>query len=302
MFALSTSWNAWRHTSGKEMVEDILSLGFKKIELNFTVSPEIFDQILSIEEDGSIQVTSLHNYCPFPSSKKKRVSPDMFSLSSINEEERLWAVKQTLNTFESALRIGAKAVVVHLGYIKMRSFTRELVSLFIRGKRNTEKYEKLLGKFKSVREKKSDQYFSAVCRSLETILNKIEGSGIGFGIETRFYGNEIPSLEEIGVLLERFEGSSAGYWHDVGHARVKDVLGIDSEDEHLDLYCNKMIGMHFHDVAGIRDHKVPGTGNVDFSKLAPFMKDDLIKVIEVHPPSTAEDIIRGLSVLERCKL
>ena len=302
MFALSTSWNAWRHISGKEMVEEILSLGFNKIELNFTISPEMFDQIMSIAEDGSLEITSLHNYCPFPSSEKKRISPDMFSLSSTDEEERLLAVSQTLNTFESALRIGAKAVVVHLGYIKMRSFTRELVSLLIRGKRNTEKYEKLLGKFKSVREKKSDLYFSAVCRSLETILNKMEGSGIGLGIETRFYGNEIPSLEEIGVLLDRYEGSSVGYWHDVGHARVKDVLGIDSEDEYLNLYCNKMIGIHFHDVAGVRDHKVPGTGNVDFSKLAPFMKDNLIKVIEVHPPSTSEDIIRGLSVLERSKL
>ena len=64
MLALSTAWNAWRHTSGKTLVDEILNLGFNRIELNFTISPSMFEEILSLQKKGKIEVTSLHNFLP----------------------------------------------------------------------------------------------------------------------------------------------------------------------------------------------------------------------------------------------
>ena len=56
-------------------------------------------------------------------------------------------------TIQSAAQIGASAVVVHLGYVRMRSFTRKLVNLYNLNKKDSWRYSRVLQKFKRVRSK-----------------------------------------------------------------------------------------------------------------------------------------------------
>jgi sugar phosphate isomerase/epimerase len=46
---------------------------------------------------------------------------------------------------------------------------------------------------------------------------------------------------------------------------------------------DQLIGIHLHDAIGLDDHIPPGSGEIDFKALKPFLKTDTIKVIELKP-------------------
>jgi len=52
-----------------------------------------------------------------------------------------------------------------------------------------------------------------------------------------------------------------------------------------------------HDVNGLQDHLAPGMGEVDFSTLAPYLVDGVLRTLEVSPDCTTDQIARGLEIL-----
>ena len=59
---------------------------------------------------------------------------------------------------------------------------------------------------------------------------------------------------------------------------------------------DKLFGFHIHDVQFPgRDHCPPGTGDVDFAALKPFVKPSHIKVFEFNPHMTVADLKAGVA-------
>jgi sugar phosphate isomerase/epimerase len=58
-----------------------------------------------------------------------------------------------------------------------------------------------------------------------------------------------------------------------------------------------MIGAHLHDVVGINDHGVPGSGDVDYTQISEFLPAAAIRTLEVRPGITAEQIQGSLQFL-----
>ena len=56
--------------------------------------------------------------------------------------------------------------------------------------------------------------------------------------------------------------------------------------------------MHIHDVTLSRDHKAPGQGEFDFKRLQEYLRRDIIKVFEIHPPAAAEEIRTGVKYIK----
>lgn len=255
------------------------------------------DQIHSAQKDGLINVVSLHNFCPIPEGlPRPKASPDYYSLSSPNEEERARALLETKHTIDTATKLGAKFVILHTGRVEVDP--GRLRWFYSRVRKNVRHEELLKADLIKERESKKERYLSSAMRSLEELSDYSQKAGVLLGIENRYYLHEIPSLDEIGIILDRFGDTNISYWHDTGHAQVSENLAICKHKDYLDRFGARMIGVHLHDVVGCDDHRAPGKGNLGFRVLTPYLREETCLVFEPHYPVTGRQIKKGVRYLE----
>lgn len=290
-FGLSTSWNALRSADAGKLLFEIKDLGFQEIELSFNLRAGLVNNIGALLKDCDLRVASVHNFCPIPDNLKvEEALPDCYSLAALDPEERRLAVKQTEKTIDTAARVGAAAIVLHIGRVEVPEHTRQLIQLYEGGLKGREEFQLLREGMISERRKFAPAFLKNALASLVELNLYAQEQGIYLGIENRFYYREIPSFEEIGIVLQEFNNTSVFYWHDTGHARVMENLGFVKPGQYLDFYGPRLLGFHLHDVQGCRDHLAPPKGELDFTALRPYLKDDVIKIIEAHEPATAEEL------------
>lgn len=295
MFYISTSWNFRQHTRAKGIVDEIKKAGTFGVELNFSLPRALLGEFALLKKNGEVDIISLHNYCPLPEGiDPKKASPDFPSLSSPDEAERREALRLTKGTIDSAMELGARAVILHMGRVEVKNRTIKLSHL----EKGTPAHNELKTRMEEERQLLAKPYFENALKSLEELEQYAGRKGISLGIENRYYFRELPSFEEIGRILDHFGDSSIYYWHDVGHAKTQEYIGFGTHDDYLKSFSRKLMGIHLHDIIGVDDHRVPGKGNFDFNVLKPYVKKDTIKVIEAHQPATVDDMIEGADLLK----
>lgn len=297
--AFSTSWNAYRYNHARGLLFEIKQLGFNDIELSFNLTGSMVDEMPSVADELGLNILSLHNYCPIPDGfSRKEALPDCYLLSSLDSEERKTAIKFTKRTIDTAYSLGAKAVVLHCGRVEIEDKTRELISLYDNGSVDTKGFSKLRDSFVSQRAAVSADFLTKILSSLDELASYARDKGISLGIENRFYYREIPSFEEVGVILNKFKGSNIFYWHDTGHAKVMQNLGLIKDGDYLKAYSQDLLGIHLHNIIGCLDHQAPIKGDLNFSEFRPYIKKDTIKVIEAHHPASALEIKESIELLK----
>lgn len=296
-FSLSTSWNRESAKDMISMLKEIRDIGFNKIELNFTLTSKDISDIASVKDGLGIEVTSLHNFCPIPvESSITDASPDYYPLSSLDEGLRGKAVNATKKTIETAKRLSARAVILHLGRVEIRDKTRKLGGNLDHASRHA----KIKSKMLEERREKSAGHFEQALKSLNELSGFAKKAGITLGIENRFYYREIPSPDEMQIILDTFKDDHIGYWHDVGHAQISENVGLyNHKKDYLDRFSHRMVGMHLHDSKDIDDHRAPAQGNFDFSILKPYIKKDTLLVLEPQFPASPREIKDGVKQLTK---
>ena len=110
------------------MLQELLDMGFERIELGHGVRISLMEGILRMAESGRVKISSLHNFCPLPV-EITRPSPDCYQFSSPDQRERERAVRFSLQTIDFAARLGANRVVLHLGRTPLDDYTDKLVRM-----------------------------------------------------------------------------------------------------------------------------------------------------------------------------
>ena len=84
----------------------------------------------------------------------------------------------------------------------------------------------------------------------------------------------------------------AGYWHDAGHARLKEAMGLLDHRQQLEANASRHLGFHLHDVdSGGHDHQAIGSGEVDFEMLRPFGAPSTFSLSSSAQSTTVEGVL-----------
>jgi sugar phosphate isomerase/epimerase len=280
------------------MLREIRDLGFEYAELSHGIRISLLPGILDAVKAGEIKISTLHNFCPLPVGVDKP-SPNLYEFSSERARDRELALKYTFKTFEFAARVGAQLVVLHLGSMDLKDYGGKLEELLERGEKNSPKYAKLLAEAAAKRDAKKKYAVANLYDSLRKIIPEAERLGLKLGCENREGVHEIPLEPDFENFLRDFDSPAMCYWHDCGHAQIKENLGFIQHANFLQTMSSRLAGFHVHDVvfpAG--DHFPPGAGMIDYIALKPFVKPEHIKVFELSPRVPVEAAKQGIAHLK----
>ena len=298
MYSLSTCWNSTRHIDGRAMLREIRELGFEYAELSHGIRISLLPGVIEAVDEGEIKISTLHNFCPLPIGVN-HAAPNLFKFTSTDARERENAYRHSLKTIETAARLKASLVVLHMGCIDMKDYTEKLIQMVQQGDKETLKYQKLCQEIEEKREQKKEKYVQLASEMLSRLIEQAEPRGIKLGIENREALEEIPLESDFQFLFKEISSPTIRYWHDTGHAQIKENLGFIRHDMHLESMSEYLAGFHIHDVQfPARDHCPPGSGMIDFASLQPFVRPDHIKVFELSPGVPIEEVRAGVAHLQ----
>jgi sugar phosphate isomerase/epimerase len=294
MLSFSTCWNSHRHAHGRDVVEEILALGVDAIELGHGLKAPMVQEILDTRRTRKFRVSSLHNFCPLPP-EVQTDAPDCYEFTSHRPEDRERAVRLTRQTIDMAARFDAEAVVIHCGRIRTLDISRPLRTMIEDGKFLSKSY--CLAKVDAVirREQVGEIYIQRVLECLVELSDYAAKKGILLGLENREHYEAVPTEREFGNFLQRLDSAHAGYWHDFGHAQIKENMALLDHVEWLTRIATRTVGCHVHDVQWpLKDHCPPLTGGVPFDRLVPLLPAGCRMVFELHPRTSQAEVTAAL--------
>jgi sugar phosphate isomerase/epimerase len=280
------------------MLNEIRDLGFQYAELSHGTRISLLPGIIEAVEAGEMRISSLHNFCPLPMGVTY-AAPNLYQFSAERPRERELAERYTVKTIEFAARMKAPAVVLHSGSIEMKDYTDKLLELARQGERAAAKFAKVRAEADKKREAKKGPFVERVSELLKKLVPVAEAQGIKLGIENRQALEELPVETDFQFLFRELASPIVVYWHDTGHAQIKENLGFIRHAMHLESLREHLCGLHVHDVQFPgRDHCAPGTGMIDFAALKPLIKPEHIKVFELSPGLSVEQVKSGVEYIK----
>jgi len=147
-------------------------------------------------------------------------------------------------------------------------------------------------KLRAVQQREKADLYPRVRDWLLPVIEHAKQARVGLGIENRIELYTFPSESEFKKLFDDFKEPAIGYWHDFGHAQVREHLTLHDHAEWLQTMVPRLMGCHVHDVNyPDRDHRIPFTGTVPFKELFPLVPSHVPLVWELSP-SAQPDAIR----------
>lgn len=280
------------------MLQEVASLGFQYVELSHGIRLTLVPGILKGLEEGIVKVSTCHNFCPLPAGVM-HPAPNLYQPSSQDRREQDQWLRNTKRSIDFASQVGAKVLVCHLGSVwffwfnparKLRHYMRTHEGeAFREDKRYLAMKEKCLARLR----KRMPPYVEAMVNGLRQVLDYAKEKGVTLGFENREKFDELPVDSEFDSLFAALPpDASVGYWHDVGHADLKENMALLNHREHLEKNAPRLLGFHLHDVS-VRgqDHQAIGSGRIDFRMIGEFWKPSHILVLELNPRLSTGEVL-----------
>ena len=292
MLSFSTNWNASRHYHGEDIVKEILELGFESIELGHGLSVSQLQGIRAARDGGAgFKVISVHNFCPM-TIEVLTDNPDCYEFTSHRIQQRDRAVRLTKQTIITAHDFGASCVVLHLGRISpLLGITDSLLDELRKSGVSNRGYN--LKKLDVVRrrEKHARGYLDRVTRVLEPLVEEAARLNITLVVENRSDYEAIPTERELLKLLQHFDSPNLRYWHDFGHAQMRESLGLLDHAQWLAEIAPFAVGAHLQDAKWPdKDHLIPFEGEIPFDRLVPLLPSSTAYILELSSEAEPEAI------------
>ena len=298
--SLSTCWCSVRHTDGYAMIEEIVGLGFKRVELSHGIRVSLVPGILKAIGEGLVKISSVHNFCPLPGGAQ-HAAPNLYEPSAFDQRERVSWGRYTLQTLDFALKVGASRIVLHSGSVGFFFMSPEQkLRRWIKAKnlkaadlsenaRFINKRDRVMNRIKKL----SKASMQRVKASFIQAMDWAKERNLKLCIENREGLEEMPVDSDFtGFIDELSAPELVGYWHDTGHAQIKHQFGLLDHREHLLSLKDHLAGFHLHDVtAGGVDHQPIGAGTVDFEMIAGFVLPEHELVLEFNPGVSSEQVL-----------
>lgn len=286
------------------MVREMVDLGFDRIELSHGVRITLVPGILRAVEEGFVKVSSTHNFCPLPMGITQ-AAPNLFQPSSADlREHELW-LRHTRRSIDFAVQVNAPVLVCHLGCVGFWWFNpaKRLAAYAHRHPKNipsSPRYQSVLARARDRLSKRLEPYWQRSQDTVAELLDYAKERGVRVGIENREKLDELPLDEDLSSYFASLPAdAAAGYWHDTGHAEIKQSMGLINHRSQLQQLAPHTIGFHLHDVsASGQDHQPVGSGQVDFSMISGFWKPEHVLVLELSPRVPVEGVRASLKHLQ----
>lgn len=279
------------------MLAEIAALGFSHAELSHGIRVTLVPGILRAVEEGLVQISSTHNFCPLPAGLTQ-AAPNLYEPSSPDRGEREQWVRQTLRSIEFAARVRARALVCHLGSVRFFWFNpTPKVRRFLRDHPEAGRtpddgaYRAIVGPALDKLRRRQPQFLERVQASLAEVIPFAAEKGVRLGLENREGFDELPLDAGWAELLAGFAGDApVGYWHDTGHADLKESMGLLRHREHLAALAPRLLGWHLHDVSAGKDHQPVGAGRIDFKMISEFWRPEHLLTLELNPRVSVDEV------------
>ena len=287
MIAFSTNWNAGREKDGGRLVEEILELGFNTIELGHGLNVSQLQGIRRAYAKGIFHVASIHNYCPMPV-EVMTDNPDCYEFTAYRASDRERAVQLTQRTMTTAQEFGARYVVLHLGRATpLTGMSDSLLAKLEECGAASKEYARFKLQQVIRREKSAQAYLDRVTSLLEPLMEEAVKLNLTLCIENRSDFEAIPSERELLVMLKRFDSPHLRYWHDFGHAQMRENMGLLDHAQWLREIAPYAVGAHLQDAVWPDvDHLVPFEGEIPFDRLVPLLPSSLPYILELSAKAT----------------
>ncbi|NBD38930.1 MAG: TIM barrel protein [Verrucomicrobia bacterium] len=300
-FSISSCWNSHRHDDGYAMLVELANLGFDWVELSHGIRLSLVPGILKALDEGVVKISSVHNFCPLPVGVMG-AAPNLYEPAAPTRRERILWLHNTLKTLDFADRVACDRVVLHSGRARFL-FGNPGKALEAAAETTAEPdatpppVENALRKLRKAKKKPMKR----LRESFGLLVERARERGVTFGVENREAFTEMPMDEDMKPFLEEMaaEGPFA-YWHDAGHAQLKERMGLLKHAEFLTGLRPLLTGFHLHDVSEEgKDHQPPGTGTIDWEALAPLIGGGDTVVMEMSPRLRSAQIREGRDYLRR---
>jgi len=282
------------------MLKEMAGLGFTRVELSHGIRISLVPGIIKAVEAGIIRVGSIHNFCPLPMGVFQ-ASPNFFQPSSPDAKERDQWVRQTKRSIDFGAQVGASLMVCHLGSVRYlwlppdRALTAYRKAHPEAGATKDKAYQALIEKALRKLRSKMAPYWQNTKDSVQAVLDYAGEKNVRLGFENRERFEELPLDGDFpGYLKELVPPLPVGYWHDTGHADLKEKMGVISHRRQLEENASRLLGFHLHDVdADGKDHSAIGAGTIDFAMVGSFFRPEHLFVIELSPRVPAEGVMES---------
>lgn len=251
------------------------AIGFERFELSHTHSTAA---LATIPPD--VVIASVHHPCPNDGPLALRPGDDATSPDPAARARWRDALRRTIDTAE---RLGATAVCAHLGTAhdeQVRKLWFELHSRYQAGQSGTARYARALAE---LHDRLAQVEPAAIARAVDVLAEVVDdgrAAGVAIGVETGYHAWELPTAAGMAALLAGVDaarpGAAAGpravigAWLDSGHVGAQVNVGTATFEglfEAVRAAGGRWVGVHWHDVVGVRDHLAMGDGTIPQDRL-----------------------------------